>query len=72
MKQEHVRATVALERMWIWARDLPVSERDDLSHTLLSGHPITYLAMDALNKPVGRTRIVPEDFPVTLVTEITL
>ncbi|HZZ17148.1 MAG TPA: hypothetical protein VFE08_14435 [Candidatus Sulfotelmatobacter sp.] len=69
VKLEHVDVWVALERMWIYAREYSVTERDSLSHRILSGHETTYVATDALGKRIGSTRITPEDSPVTLVTE---
>lgn len=71
MQQENVPATVALERMWIYARELSVTERETLSHSLLSGSTVTYLAHDSYGKVIGRTRIKPEQFPVITVTETT-
>ena len=69
MKLEHVEARVAVERMWIYAKDNSVTEKETLTHTLLSGQAITYLACDTFGKPISRTRVVPENNPVTLVTE---
>ena len=71
MKTEHVKATVALQRMWIYATDNSVSEREDMSHRILCGHEVTYVACDVYGAPIGSTRVTPEDFPVTLVTETT-
>lgn len=70
MKLEHVAARVALERMWIYAREYTVSEREDMSHRVLCGHKVTYVATDDNDNRIGSTTIEPEDFPVTLVTEI--
>jgi hypothetical protein len=69
-KLEHVAATVAIDRMYIYARRLSVTERGTLAHTLLSGHEITYQACDALGQPIGTTHVTPETFPpVAYVTE---
>lgn len=70
MKLEHVAATVAIERMWLWARELSVTERETLTHRVLSGHEVTYISVDALGKRIGNTRITPETPPpVAYVTE---
>lgn len=72
MKLTDVARNVAIERMYIWARHMPVCEKDTMAHTLMCGGIVTYLAYDATDKLVGRTRIEPQDFnPVTLVTETT-
>jgi len=71
MKLEHVQVTVALERMWIYARHLSTTQKDNESHALMSGHAITYEAYDNTDKFIGRTRVEPEDWPVTCVTETT-
>jgi hypothetical protein len=72
VKLKEVDVFVAIKRMQIWARDLNSTEKDTMAHTVLCGGTVTYLALDAEGKPVGRTRIDPENFnPVTLVTETT-
>jgi hypothetical protein len=69
MKLDNVTATVALQRMYIYAHVLNVCEKDNLAHTLLSGHAVTYGAYDSEGTFIGRTRITPEQFPVLTVTE---
>jgi hypothetical protein len=68
-QQQTVNATVALERMWIYARQLNATEKDTLSHTLMCGGEVTYTACDVFGQPIGQTTLKPQDFPVTLVTE---
>lgn len=71
MRLENVHVTVALERMWIYARDLPVWELELMQASLLNGHTITYVACDQDGNAIGRTRVKPEQVPVITVTETT-
>lgn len=66
-----VPAPVAVERIYIWAGELSVTEKDTLAHTLMSGGEVAYTATDSCGKPIGRTLVRPEDNPVTTVTEVT-
>lgn len=71
MKNTGVSAHVAIERMWIYARALSVSEKETLSHSIMSGSEVTYAAYDRDDSPIGSTRVTPEQFPVYTVTETT-
>lgn len=70
MQLENVPIETALRRMRIYtAGQVSVAEYRDTAKALLSGHEVTYTAYDTFGQPIGQTRITPQDFPVTLVTE---
>lgn len=54
-----VRTTVALERLWIYARRNSVAARETMCDEILAGREITYHAYDATNKFIGRTTLKP-------------
>lgn len=59
---------VALDRMRIFA-GLNATEIDTLSHTVTCGGEVTYDAY-AYGEFIGHVRVIPENEPVTLVTEV--
>lgn len=54
-----VRTTVALERMWIYARRNTLAAKELMADEVLAGNEITYHAYDATNKFIGRTTLKP-------------
>lgn len=70
MTLEHVLVEAAIRRMQIYGRGLTIAGRVNLAHVLRSGRPIRYVAYNSSNEPIGTTTVTPEDFPVTLVTEV--
>lgn len=71
----NVPATVAIERMWLYGRrgatGATVDELTTLQNRLMTGQTITYVAYDQSAEIIGSTRLVPENYPVTHVTEYT-
>ena len=71
MQLENVSLSVALTRAWIWWGKAHASEYDTLSHTLMCGGTVTYPAYGPLGDFIGMTKLIPEQYPVATVTEVT-
>lgn len=70
MRTEHVRVNVAVNRLYIYATHLSVTEKDTLTHRLMSSHPIGYTAYSWQGYRIGYTTLTPEQKPpVQTVTE---